>query len=146
MWGGIVLPGDKLPFEGDDKKEIFADALFHARPNSLKDSAFIKNLVDVGYHKRLIDEKYFPQLDTILKEKLNHGGTRCIRAYRDILVFKRDSKIIGIANICVSCGDSNFHDSIGTSWYLVRDRDDLKDFFKLIRSEVDDATELKTEK
>ena len=77
-------------------------------PKSITDTSFINNLETFGYTKSKIDEKKFNEIDEIFTEKKHSESyaTACIYIYRDILIFKKKSKIIGIAKICFGC-DAN---------------------------------------
>jgi hypothetical protein len=44
-----------------------------------------------------IDSQFCKKLDTVIYENI------CPRIYRDILIFKKSKKLIGIAKICFSC-------------------------------------------
>ena len=77
-------------------------------PKSITDTNFIDNLKSFGYTKSKIEPKKFDKIDEIFTEKKHSESyaTACIYIYRDILIFKRKSKIIGIAKICFGC-DAN---------------------------------------
>ena len=77
-------------------------------PKSITDTNFIDNLKSFGYTKSKIEPKKFDKIDEIFTEKKHSESyaTACINIYRDILIFKRKSKIIGIAKICFGC-DAN---------------------------------------
>ncbi|MEC5395329.1 hypothetical protein [Bergeyella sp. RCAD1439] len=74
-------------------------------PQNISDLDFIKKLPQVGYKKTLIDQSKFESIDSIFVEKTTteHWSTDCIYVYRDILVFKKDHKIVGTAKICFDC-------------------------------------------
>ena len=77
-------------------------------PNSISNTEFIQNLKSYGYTKSKIDSTKFNKIDEIFTEK-NHSelyANACIYIYRDILVFKKKSKVVGIAKICFDC-DAN---------------------------------------
>lgn len=77
-------------------------------PKSITDTNFIDNLKSFGYTKSKIEPKKFNKIDEVFTEKKHSESyaTACIYIYRDILIFKRKSKIIGIAKICFGC-DAN---------------------------------------
>jgi hypothetical protein len=77
-------------------------------PKSIVDTTYLNILQDIGYTKTTIDQKKFKAIDEIFTEKKHPEGTyfSCIYVYRDILVFKRKSKIVGMAKICFDCGGS----------------------------------------
>lgn len=65
----------------------------------------------VGYSKCEISQKYFSQVNKVFCHKT--GGSTiafaCIHEYRDILVFKKENKVVAIAKICLSCMDINLN-------------------------------------
>ena len=77
-------------------------------PKSINDTKFIDNLKSFGYIKSKIEENKFNKIDEVFTEKKHSEAyqTACIYIYRDILIFKKKSKIIGIAKICFGCDAS----------------------------------------
>ena len=53
----------------------------------------------------IIDKSKFESIDKIFIEKstLENIATACIHVYRDILIFKKEGKVIGTAKICFDC-------------------------------------------
>jgi len=74
-------------------------------PNSIKDLSFIPLLKKMGYHCSKIDTTQFSELNEIFSEKKAKEPwlLPCTPVYRDILIFKRRHKVIGIAKICFGC-------------------------------------------
>ena len=74
-------------------------------PNNISDLFFIEKLETVGYKKMIIDKSKFESIDKIFIEKstLENIATACIYVYRDILIFKKDGKVVGTAKICFDC-------------------------------------------
>jgi hypothetical protein len=74
-------------------------------PKSVSDLIFIDKLEKVGYKKLPIDKSKFESIDRIFVEKttINNVSTECINVYRDILIFKKDNKVVGTAKVCFSC-------------------------------------------
>ena len=97
----------------DNQKKSIKDSLkmgiiLGEIPKSISDTNFIDNLETFGYTKAKIEEKKFNEIDEVFTEKKHSEAyeTACIYIYRDILIFKKKSKIIGIAKICFGC-DAN---------------------------------------
>lgn len=97
----------------DNQKKSIKDSLkmgiiLGEIPKSISDTNFIDNLETFGYTKGKIEEKKFNEIDEVFTEKKHSEAyeTACIYIYRDILIFKKKSKIIGIAKICFGC-DAN---------------------------------------
>lgn len=61
-----------------------------------------------GYSKSKIDSAKFDEINEIFREKKHEEvyGHACIYVYRDILLFKKKSKVIGIAKLCFDCDAS----------------------------------------
>ncbi|MFM2047660.1 MAG: hypothetical protein RI955_206 [Bacteroidota bacterium] len=74
-------------------------------PESVSDLVFIDKLEKVGYKKTLIDKSKFDEIDKIFIEKTttDNIATSCIYVYRDILIFKKNSKVVGTAKVCFGC-------------------------------------------
>jgi len=74
-------------------------------PHSISDLAFIEKVEKVGYKKSIVDKSKFKSIDEIFVEKttLENIATACIYVYRDILIFKKQGKVVGTAKICFDC-------------------------------------------
>jgi hypothetical protein len=74
-------------------------------PKDISDLWFIGKLNKIGFKKTMIDKKKFAEIDQFFveKEAKEHLATSCIYIYRDILVFKKKSKVTGVAKICFGC-------------------------------------------
>ena len=75
-------------------------------PKDISDQIFIDKLEKFGYKKKLIDSSKFKQIDSIFIEKtaVDHSANACLYVFRDILIFKKKSNVVGIAKICFGCG------------------------------------------
>lgn len=62
-------------------------------------------LAQIGYSKKAIHESKFEEIDKIFAEKPQEGmmASSCIPVFRDILIFKRNEAITGVAKICFEC-------------------------------------------
>jgi hypothetical protein len=78
-------------------------------PKTINDTAFINQLEQIGFLKNTVDKRKFEEINTIFKEKKHKEvyGFACDYIFRDILVFKRKSKTIGIAKICFECNENH---------------------------------------
>jgi hypothetical protein len=83
------------------------------RPNSLQDTLFIKGLDTLNFTKNKIPSGLFSNVKEIFCSKYHEDiyGTMCIPKFRDILIFKKDSSIVGIAKICFECEQSSIKGS-----------------------------------
>lgn len=59
----------------------------------------------IGFQKKEINKSKFTQMNKIFVEKTFNDGINyaCIPFFRDILIFKKQGKVIGIAKICFDC-------------------------------------------
>ena len=94
-------------------------------PSSISDSAFINELEKIGYKKIVIDKSNFDSIDKIFVEKttINDGSTACIYVYRDILIFKKDNKVIGTAKICFECMEKQINGTAANTENFGQDGD-----------------------
>lgn len=97
----------------DNKKKSVKDSLkmgiiLDMIPTKLTSEVFLKQLESIGYKKTNVDTKKFEKIDEIFTEKKHEifEVSACVYVYRDILIFKKKSKVIGIAKICFGCGAS----------------------------------------
>jgi hypothetical protein len=74
-------------------------------PKSISDLAFIEKLSKLAYKKTLVEKSKFDRIDSIFFEKTTteNIATACIYVYRNILIFKKDSKVVGTAKVCFGC-------------------------------------------
>lgn len=88
-----------------EKENIQLELLIEYTPDKLSDSIFIKDLEKIDFVKTDIKADKFEQLNKIFCERKHKESfaTSCIAIYRDILVFKWNNKITGIAKICFDC-------------------------------------------
>jgi hypothetical protein len=81
---------------------------------SLKDSIYLEK-GDSLFHKKIISKGEHSTIDKIFcYQTINIDHlyvSECIAIYRDIFVFKKEKKIIGMAKICFDC---NQFSSVGT--------------------------------
>lgn len=75
-------------------------------PNSIPKEDFEKTLVNHKYKKTNLSIKQQKQIENVFSQKdsLMDDGFSCIAEYRDIFLFKKKKKTIGIAKICFKCG------------------------------------------
>lgn len=92
------------------EKKSFIDSInvgivFYNIPNTLNDSTFFFTLFHSKYTKNEINKNDFIDLNTIFSEsnKPFINAKACAPIYRDILIFKFNNKVTGIAKICFQC-------------------------------------------
>lgn len=81
------------------------DLIIMEKPEALSDTSFISQLEAIGFKKNIVSKKKFDRINNIfsVKQPKESVAYSCIAVFRDILVFKKNSKIVGIAKICFSC-------------------------------------------
>jgi hypothetical protein len=101
----------------------FIKLINRSEPKSINDTNFLANLSEFYPKKTIItDRLQIRRLNYVFKEKpiINAALPACDPLYRDLLIFKKNNKIVGISKLCFSCGQNY---TIGTpkgTWYLAR--------------------------
>lgn len=74
-------------------------------PKSIVDTNFILFMKKMGYEKQNIDASKYTVINKLFSEKKVSSSpiSMCIYEYRDVLVFRKLGKIIGMAKICFGC-------------------------------------------
>ncbi|TPG39995.1 hypothetical protein [Flavobacterium pectinovorum] len=74
-------------------------------PKSIDDIAFLSYIEDIGFKKQKIFKNKIEKIKDIFRFKQFNMSEQyaCMAIYRDILVFKKENKIVGIAKICFGC-------------------------------------------
>jgi hypothetical protein len=74
-------------------------------PKSISDLTFIDKLAKIGYKKASINKSKFDNIDNLFIEKTTtkNIATSCIYVYRDVLIFKKDNRVVGTAKVCFGC-------------------------------------------
>lgn len=86
--------------------DTFQNWYYRDFPNSLNDDlSSVSDLLNYGYNYNIIPFNKYSQINKIFSEKeLREGRTiMCTPKYRDILFFRKNKKIVGIAKICFEC-------------------------------------------
>ena len=104
-------------------------------PSDTSDLTFIGELEAMGYTRNIIDESKFQIIDEIFTEKSVDEilANACIQVYRDIFVFKKGNKIVGVAKVCFDCWG---HQIVGTksNTSAFGQNGDFDRLYKLIRN------------
>lgn len=94
-------------FEDPKSKQdtLLREALLDSQPEALGDTTFLSDLNVLPYKRAIIDPKFHKELEHIFSEKdsIPPSVSACIAIYRDILIFKKDKKVTGLAKICFKC-------------------------------------------
>lgn len=91
-------------------ERLLLDVVAQYMPESLNDTLFISKLEEIGYGKRNLPKSSNVALNEIFsqKEYKEYDRASCQPFYRDIYVFKKKGKTVGVAKICYGCGTSIF--------------------------------------
>lgn len=95
--------------------EVFNQLYYGKYPDSIDDTLIISKLEKVGYVYKILSLDKKNNINNIFSEtKIKRKGytSMCYPLYRDILVFKKEEKIIGIAKLCFECEKTSI---IGTN-------------------------------
>jgi hypothetical protein len=91
------------------KDSILNNTLYSEFPDTLDNDVFYKTVNSNSFSKFKLSQEDIQYLkDDIFHEKLSFKmfelNKACAPEYRDILIFKKNNEISGIAKICLSCG------------------------------------------
>ena len=96
----IYMLYDKPDKSANDS--LYLEIVEEDMPVSIQDTIFINSLEEFGFIKNDLNRKDYSKIKEIFSFKKHDqvSETLCIPVYRDIFVFKKNNKIIGIAKIC----------------------------------------------
>ncbi|WPO80328.1 hypothetical protein [Flavobacterium sp. KACC 22761] len=89
------------------KKQQELEGLFAGYfPDSIPKKDFEEILLSHNYKKSDLTIKQQKEIENIFSEKdsLQMSAYACVPEYRDIFIFKKKEKTVGIAKICFKCG------------------------------------------
>jgi hypothetical protein len=94
--------------------------VFANMPLELKDTAFIDELRSFGYRRKYVKPTKFRELNKLFchKEYDDLSVRRCSAVYTDILIFRKENRIVGIAKL----------DFVGCQFYFVGALVETKNF------------------
>lgn len=94
---------DRTP---NEKEKEFTNIYMGHFPDSIPKKDFEKILLSHNYQKTNLSIKQQKDIEGVFSEKdsLMNYGYACVAEYRDIFIFKKKEKTIGIAKICFKCG------------------------------------------
>jgi hypothetical protein len=74
-------------------------------PVSIKDTLFIKNMEILGFDKDTIDSGLNPRISHLfsLREISGPVAANCSAGFRDVLIFRKNGRIVGMAKISFEC-------------------------------------------
>ncbi|MDF2438494.1 MAG: hypothetical protein K0Q95_2870 [Bacteroidota bacterium] len=85
-----------------------------ASPQKLADTSEFANLESFDFTKAEVPSAKFDLINGLFCEKTHENAqySACAPVYRDILIFRKDAKIVGMAKICFTCDQ---HVIVGTT-------------------------------
>ncbi|MEX0995670.1 MAG: hypothetical protein WDZ45_01320 [Flavobacteriaceae bacterium] len=90
-----------------NKEQLKIDVLVNKKPQNISDTLFIKDLMEIGFTKNTVAIDKLSELRSVFSNP-NEQKTEmneCVKIYRDILVFKTNNQITGMAKVCFECRD-----------------------------------------
>lgn len=95
-------------------EKLLVHTTFNEHSGNIKDTLFVSHLEDAGFVSKDISKAKFSLLQEIFKfkEHVSDETSACEPLYRDILIFKQNGSVVGIAKLCFRCGQ---HDIVGTN-------------------------------
>lgn len=86
-------------------ERLLVPLLWEEFPAGINDTAFISDLPGVGYIRQDFPADRYDELRALFSENdsARYEEGPCKPKYRDILVFRKNSAITGIAKICFEC-------------------------------------------
>jgi hypothetical protein len=109
----LIIEEDKL-WKIEEKKTKTAkekrqlELLIQYTPDKLSDTIILKDIEKIDFVKKEVPVDKFKKINEIFCQRKHNEvyALACIAIYRDILVFKKENKIIGTAKLCFSCDQS----------------------------------------
>jgi hypothetical protein len=79
---------------------------------------FEKELILYGYTKNIIPKQNIQKIDKFITNEIYYDGhlTACVPSYRDILILKKDNKIVSVLKLCFECGMVNKYGIINSTF------------------------------
>lgn len=95
--------------ERSRQEKALCQILYDRVPVSTLDTLFIKNMAILSFNKRTIDPKLNSKISHLFSLRTSEiqEVTACAPTYRDILIFRKKGKVIGVAKICFSCNQNH---------------------------------------
>ncbi|BDS11552.1 hypothetical protein [Aureispira anguillae] len=99
----LLILQNKVQKSGDEN--LLMSILYSYEPQQIEDVHFLEKLELLGFTKKQISTKKLDRLNYLFSTKKHTKAylMGCAPVFRDIIVFKKHSKIIGIAKICFQC-------------------------------------------
>lgn len=88
-----------------EEQRLKLDIILFDVPKEITDTLFIRRLSKIGFVERHLNKSQEDSIREIFKEKKPEEvlATTCVAIYRDLLIFKKEENVTGIAKICFDC-------------------------------------------
>lgn len=85
-----------------EKEKELVNIYIHSFPDSIPKEDFEKILLSHNYKKSNLSVKDEKSIENVFSEKdsLKNDDCACIAEYKDVFIFKKNAKTVGIAKIC----------------------------------------------
>lgn len=95
--------------EKSRKERALMQVLVQNIPVNTMDTLFINNMEILGFEKSVIDSSQYKRISNLfsLHDTANIDASACAVIFRDVLVFRKKDKVIGVAKICFDCGQNH---------------------------------------
>ena len=105
-------------------------------PVNLNDTLFISNTKILQFEKQEINRKLHLKISNIFTERKSQSlvaldAASCITNFRDILIFRKNNKIIGIVKLCFTCDQYSIIGS-KTNTTSFGERDEFKNLKEIL--------------
>jgi hypothetical protein len=101
----LSLIWDKPDESISKNDQLTLDILSGEEPGTVENLKILNSLGQMGFERVMFEDFKYDNLRTFFcrKEKSLVQAKFCIPVYRDILIFKKNEKIVGFAKICFDC-------------------------------------------
>ena len=105
-------------------------------PVNLNDTLFISNMKILQFEKQEINRKLHSKISNIFTERKSQSlvaldAASCITNFRDILIFRKSNKIIGVVKLCFTCDQYSIIGS-KTNTTSFGERDEFKNLKEIL--------------
>ncbi|MCZ8170011.1 MAG: hypothetical protein O9297_07840 [Flavobacterium sp.] len=104
------ITGDSISYiynkeKSDPKYKLYRKIFESEYPKKLSEKSIEKELVEFGYIANVLSQTQKKDINFLFSKYVNdeYIFQGCIPVYRDILIFKKNEEVIGIAKICFDC-------------------------------------------